>query len=200
MTKIEQLNKVYYQKSKLFLYPLLEIKRNGSVTPLKTFFCWEGKYNTLDRKLIVVFRLREDDEYKVFDKTVLKTNERFEEYYQVEKDGLKYGIYIFSFKSMFDFEAYGHVAAGKYSELNLSYKKQIERFFANNKKNLAHIRSYLYPSKYYEEYAELLTVPSKRYEDRFDKEDMETQLKRTGELCSRPDYTKETLKANLRNL
>ena len=195
--KIKELNRVYYQKSKLFLYPLLGIPRGGSVTPVKTYLRWEGKYTTVHRKLMVAYRLRDDEEFEVFDKTVLRTNPRFEEFYKVNDD---FGIYVFSFTNMLDFEAYGQVAKGEYSALNANFKKMIERFFSDNRRNKEQIKSYIYPSRYYEDYAELLTVPSARPQDKYDREDMEDELRRNGELCTVPDFDKETLKADLSNL
>ena len=42
--KIQSLYRDYIQKSKLFLYPLLDIKRGVSVTPTETYMAWKGKY------------------------------------------------------------------------------------------------------------------------------------------------------------
>ena len=38
----------YFQKSMIFLYPILGIKRGTSVTPLQTYFKWEGRYTAED--------------------------------------------------------------------------------------------------------------------------------------------------------
>ena len=197
MTKIDELNRVYYQKSKLFLYPLLGIPRNGEFVPVKTYLRWDGKFTTVERRLIVVFKTDDSSEFKEFDKTVLRANPRFDEFHQVSPT---YGIYIFHFKDLLSFEAYGQVAKGAYSEMNAGFKQQISRFFKANKRNHLQMLSYLYPSRYYEDYAALLTVPSKRFQDRYDKEDMEDQLRRTGELCSRPDIGRETLAEDFSNL
>ena len=40
--------KKYFQKSKVFLYPLLGIKRGVSVIPVETYFGWDGYYNSED--------------------------------------------------------------------------------------------------------------------------------------------------------
>jgi len=44
----------YFQKSKLFLYPLLGIER-GLPAPEEVYFSWEGKYAPEDQKLILVY-------------------------------------------------------------------------------------------------------------------------------------------------
>jgi hypothetical protein len=42
---IKSLYKDYFQKSRVFLYPALEIKRGGSVTPVETYISWKNNYN-----------------------------------------------------------------------------------------------------------------------------------------------------------
>ena len=195
--KIKELNRAYVQKSKLFLYPLLGIKRGGTYTPVKTYLRWDGKYTTVDRKLMVAYRLEDSDAFMAFDREVLRANPRFEEFYKITND---LGIYVFGFKKMLDFEVYGQVAKGGYSEMNSEFKRMVVNFFSDNKRNKEQMKSYLYPSKYYEDYAELLTVKSPRPQDQYDREDMEDTLRRNGELCSVPDFDKETLKADFSNL
>ena len=54
----------YFQKSKVFIYPLLGIKRGLSVVPKETYVAWEGHYKPEDMKLICVYDYREEEEYK----------------------------------------------------------------------------------------------------------------------------------------
>ena len=51
---INQLYAKYFQKSKLFLYPLLGLQR-GLTAPEEVYFSWEGKYAPEDQKLILVY-------------------------------------------------------------------------------------------------------------------------------------------------
>ena len=44
----------YFQKSKVFIYPLLGIKRGLSVVPKETYISWEGHCKPEDMKLICV--------------------------------------------------------------------------------------------------------------------------------------------------
>ena len=60
----------YFQKSKVFLYPLLGIKRGVSVVPIETYISWKGYYNSEDMKLICVYDVRTDEEYKNFERNV----------------------------------------------------------------------------------------------------------------------------------
>ena len=61
----------YFQKSKIFMYPLLDIKRGCSVTPIQTYFEWDGHYTAEDMKLIAVYPIRDDQEYMNFMKHIL---------------------------------------------------------------------------------------------------------------------------------
>jgi hypothetical protein len=71
----------YFQKSKVFLYPLLDIKRGSSVTPKETYVSWNKHYTSEDMKLICVYEKRKDDEYKNFEKNILlKHNRHFNEF------------------------------------------------------------------------------------------------------------------------
>ena len=54
----------YFQKSKIFIYPLLDIKRGSSVVPVETYVSWDNHYTPEDMKLICLYDIRTDDEYK----------------------------------------------------------------------------------------------------------------------------------------
>jgi len=61
----------YFQKSKIFLYPLLDIKKGSSVTPIQTYFGWADVYAPEDVKLIAIYKLRDDSQYISFEKNIL---------------------------------------------------------------------------------------------------------------------------------
>ena len=52
--------KKYFQKSKVFIYPLLRIKRGSSVIPTETYLSWNDAYTTEDMKLVCVYQSRTD--------------------------------------------------------------------------------------------------------------------------------------------
>ena len=70
--KINALYRKYFQKSKIFLYPLLDIKRGTSVVPSHTFVAWNDTYKPEDMKLICLYETRLDKEYINFEKNVLQ--------------------------------------------------------------------------------------------------------------------------------
>lgn len=172
----------YFQKSRIFLYPMLDIKRGVSVTPIETYVSWEGHYKPEDRKFIVLYHLRNDKDFIAFEKSVLLGNRLFYDFKPVEDNKAVY---------VFDFEPYAHdwdcLIAGTYSKLNKTYKRKIETFYGKNDSNFAYIESFLYPEKYFSMYSQIIDVP-------------ESLLKEVGELCSKLDLNKETLNANVKSL
>jgi hypothetical protein len=164
----------YFQKSKVFLYPLLGIKRGVSVTPSETYVCWKGYYNSEDMKLICVYNIRKDDEYKFFEKNTLLTHNRLSDYIKIGNQA----VLTFDFS---DLEVdWAHFINGRYSKLNVSLKQKILDFFDKYSGNYAYMHSYLIPEKYFNNYAELLGVDPQ-------------MLIEVGELCNKPDFIKETL-------
>ena len=164
----------YIQKSRVFLYPLLGIRRGNSVTPKETYMCWDNMYTLDDNRLIIVYHLRDDLEFKKFEKQI-QNNKYFETFFQLEDDT---GAYVFDFTdSKSEFQK---VVKGSYSKLSDEYKTTILGFFKNHRKHHSYIMSYLYPNKYYKMYGNVLNVPT-------------SLLKEVGELCSLPDLTKEKL-------
>ena len=169
--KLERVKKDYVQKSRVFLYPLLGIRRGVSSTPVETYMSWKDVYTIYDFKLVTVYHLRDDQEFKSFEETQLMGNPLFENYFELENG---YGVYVFDFSNMSS--DYKRVLNGKYSRLSSGYKSKILNFY----KNQMLIQSYLYPEKFFKDCAKLYNV--------------EVQLlKEVGELCNLPDLEKETL-------
>ena len=167
--------KKYIQKSRIFLYPVLRIKRGVSVTPVQTYMAWDGMYEFEDNKFIVVYHKREDREFKRFEEIALINNELFLDYFEIDDNK---GAYVFDFT---DYAVdYKHIRNGKYSKLSTPYKQRILKFFKNHKRHHAHVESYLFPDKYFKIYANILKV----------NEDL---LKQVGELCSKPLLDQEVL-------
>ena len=73
---IDALYRKYFQKSKIFLYPLLDIKRGTSVVPKDTYLSWNDTINSEDMKLVCVYYVRTDQEYLQFEKNVLLKHNR----------------------------------------------------------------------------------------------------------------------------
>ena len=166
----------YFQKSKVFLYPLLGIKRGVSVVPSETYLAWDPYYIPEDMKLVCLYHPKEKDDYKSFEKKVLLKHTRLVDIKLID-DNNKLSIFDFS-----DLEDnWHHLINGRYSKIKNSIKGDICSFFDNTTANFVYIRSYLYPNKYFNDYAACLDV------------DVE-MLELVGELCDKPDIQKETFK------
>jgi len=166
--------KKYFQKSKVFLYPILGIKRGVSVIPVETYIGWQGYYGSEDMKLICVYDIRTDEEYKNFEKNILLTHSRLCDFVKVNSQA----VLTFDFSDLGD--DWAHFINGRYSKISLNLKQKILGFFDKYSGNYAYMHSYLLPEKYFSNYAELLNVDV-------------SMLIEVGELCTKPDLGKETL-------
>ncbi len=172
---IKSLYRDYFQKSRVFLYPALEIKRGVSVIPIQTYVAWEGHYALEDRKFICLYQLRDDEEFVRFEKTKLIGNKLFHDFIQIDDDK---AAYVFDYSSLKgDWDMF---LLGKYSLMTSVHKKKIRNFYGVYSSNFAYVESFLHPDKYFSIYSEILGV------------DVD-ELKKVGELCSLPDIEKEIL-------
>lgn len=192
--KIKDLQKQYIQKSRLFLYPILDIKRGASITPIQTYTSWEGVYRLENYKLIGVYHLRNDPEFNRFEQIKLLKSPYFENFFLLENDT---GAYIFDLSTFS--EDYQNFINGKYSKFSKEIKDKILNFFYNGVNHHTVILSYLNPEKYMEDYAELLTVGGKAGDEK-EYNKILNLIKSVGEVCSIPNLNLETLKINKKNI
>lgn len=179
---IQSLYKDYFQKSTVFLYPALGIKRGVSVTPIQNFTMWENNYTLNDCKLISLYELRNDQDFIQFEKTRLRGNRLFHDFRQVDDNK---GVYIFDLSHMSD--DFYHIMNGRYSKISPEHKKKIKEYIGLNSQNLPYVESFLHPEKYFKIYAEMMEVPVKI-------------LREVGELCDPPNREKEKLDISILNL
>lgn len=173
--KLKKLQKQYIQKSRIFLYPLLGIRRGGSTTPVQTYLTWDGVYTVNDYKFIAVYHLRDDEDFKFFEEKKLLGNPLFSNFFELEDNN---GAYVFDLS---DYKKeYKLIVNGKYSRLSEEFKNKVLQFFKNHHVHHMSILSYLQPQKFTADYARLLNV-------------QESLLKEVGELCSLPDLNLEKL-------
>lgn len=165
----------YFQKSKVFIYPLLGFTRGSSVVPLETYFAWKDMIEPEDKKLVCLYPNRNDLEFLNFNKNSLLKHTRLSDYYEIDEENI---VYIFDFNDLSN--DWNMVLQGKYSKINKNLKQQILKFFQNKPGNYVYMESYLFPEKYFKTYSEILAIS-------------ETLLKDVGELCSLPDMEKECL-------
>jgi hypothetical protein len=171
---INALYKKYFQKSKIFLYPLLDIKRGTSVIPEETYLGWNNTVTPEDMKLICVYHTRTDVEYVNFEKNVLLKHSRLCDYISAGDKS----IFTFDFSDL-EYNWF-HIVYGRYSKLNYDIKRKVLNFFDPKSGNYIYVASYLFPEKHFETYANLLGVNVEL-------------LKEVGELCDKPNLDKENL-------
>ncbi len=179
---INEIYRKYFQKSKIFIYPLLDIKRGSVTVPTETYISWKEKYNENDIKLICVYKTTDKSDYIKFEKEVLLKHTRLYDHTIINKNT---SVFVFDFSDIkidwFNF------IDGKYSKIDKTLKNRILNYFNNNSANFVYVESYLFPEKFYDDYAAILNINAET-------------LKSVGELCSKPDLEKETLKIIVKNL
>jgi hypothetical protein len=179
---INALYRKYFQKSKIFLYPLLDIKRGTSVVPSETYLSWGTSYGPEDMKLVCLYKPRTDSEYINFEKNVLLKHNRLCDYIKIDSET---SIFTFDFSDLAD--DWMHFVNGRFSKINPDIKRKIVNFFDKNSGNYIYVMSYLYPEKYFEDYAKLLGCSAEL-------------LEAVGELCDKPDLEKENLRIEVADL
>jgi len=165
----------YFQKSKIFLYPLLGIKKGIKYVPVETYFTWEDNYELKDKKLICVYKQKRTKRWLEFEDLMLLKNKLFFDYKHLGGD---MHLYVFDV-SLID-KDYDRIVKGKYSEISKLTKNFITKFFGESGLIAEYIDQYLHPEYYHEEYAYELNVD-------------EDLIKKVWELCDKPDLKKETL-------
>jgi hypothetical protein len=179
---INSIYRKYFQKSKIFLYPLLDIKRGTSIVPEETYLSWNEDYSPEDMKLVCVYKTKDESEYRTFEKNVLLKHIRLHEYNKIDDTT---SVFIFDFSDLAgDWE---YFCNGKYSKISVTIKNKILNYFDKYSANHTYVESYLFPIKHYKKYAELLACT-------------EELLISVGELCSVPDLEKEKLLIKVANL
>ena len=171
---LNALYKKYFQKSKIFLYPLLDIKR-GSIVPIETYVSWNSSYAPEDMKLVCLYNNTSSNNFVSFEKNVLLKHTRLCDYVRLDNN---HTVFTFDFSDLqSDWLSF---IEGKYSRINETLKRKILNYFDKNSGNYIYVESYLFPKKYMKRYAELLDVPV-------------DLIASVGELCDKPDLDKEKL-------
>lgn len=172
--------KDYFQKSKIFLYPLLEIKKGVKYVPIDTYLAWEGEYSFKDSKLMCLYKQKSTKSFIKFEELELLSHKYLDDYRELDKDLHLYVFDLISYKR--DIQ---NILKGSYSKMRKKTKEQILDFFGDVGPISEYIESYIYPEYYHEDYAAELAVA---LED----------IQRVNELCSKPDLDKETLKLKMK--
>jgi len=171
----------YVQKSKLFLLPLIELKKDQYIKPKGPYIMDKQKrITTADYKLIVPFDKEDSSEFNHYETNYILTSSCLDSNEYYETDNLR--IYVFDldhFKEDFDV-----FLKGKYTDLHTKTKGFINLYWGTEYygKFSPHpkIEAYLAPTlSTYERFADELKIPL-------------GDLLRIGQLLDPPDLEKET--------
>ena len=72
--------KEYFQKSKVFLYPLLGIPKGQKFVPVGTYLAWEDEIDFSDMKFMCLYKQRESKAFYKFEDKYLLCNILFDDY------------------------------------------------------------------------------------------------------------------------
>ena len=61
----------YFQKSKVFLYPLLDFKKGLEFVPKQTYIMWDNHYYIQDRKLLCLYNEKRTHEFRSFEQNII---------------------------------------------------------------------------------------------------------------------------------
>lgn len=165
----------YFQKSKVFIYPLLKLKKGIDYVPIETYFAWDGVYKPNEFKFLCLYDTKLDSKFLKFEQTYLSNHPSLEACFRLDDCKQLY---------VFDMNEYQHdmlaFIKGDYSKFSLKSKDLIENFFGGIGNIAGYVDSFLYPEDYHEEYAEHFDVELSLIEEVY-------------ELCTAPDLEKETL-------
>ena len=165
----------YFQKSKVFLYPLLKLRKGMAYVPIQTYICMEQSYTINDCMFICEYHVKSSDKFIAFYERYLKNHKYFNKYmYQ----GKNYHLFIFDLKDhKKDFDRF---IQGKYSQFSLESKLAILDFYISSGNMMQYMHSYLSPEFAHVDYAKALNI------------DVDI-IKEVHEVCSIPNIEKETL-------
>lgn len=184
MALINSVYPTYVQRSKLFLYPALHIKRGQSISLISTYLGVQNEIQPEDIKLVALYYLREDIEFRMFESGFLIGNPLFEQKKSLDENR---ALYIFDFNKGDLAHNFQCVLKGKYSQITEAFKRIILEYYEDNPVHHAYVNSFLYPEHYFDIYADFFIVNEK------DKAYIQKLLKTVGELCSIPDMEREIL-------
>ena len=178
---ISHIPKSYFQKSKVFLYPLLGIPKGVEFIPVNTYVAWNDKIEFNEYKFLCVYDISKLSSFRDFEVRYLTGNKRFSNFHFLESSKGYKGLYVFDYSDFF--EDYLFFLSSNYSMLSDSSKNIILKFFKNDSSGHEIVDSYLNPGNYYNQYAKILNV------------DIDL-LREVRELCPLLNLEQETLEAN----
>lgn len=165
----------YFQKSKVFLFPLLGISRKSSIQVTETYITWNDEYKDVPQKLICVYEDVSSEAFQAFAAKVLLSNPLYLGHRRCIDDR---GIYIFDMNIIKN--DWDHFISGSYSRMSKTLKDSVLKYYGTKSTEYEYVKSFLYPEDFFDVYAQLLDVD-------------ENILRKVGELCDKYNPELENL-------
>jgi hypothetical protein len=143
--------KTYIQRSRLFLYPILEIPFDSLIKPVMTYLATDKDNIGEVQSIILKYKQENTEEYYKFRNDLLE-HPRFDKH----KVLIKYDIITFNLSDYKDDIQF--LIQGKYSMFSEELKRKIKMFYNEKELGASIIDSYLYPEKYHKYYADYYSV------------------------------------------
>jgi hypothetical protein len=179
---ITELYSDYFQKSKTFLLPAIGIRRSIHTSHMMTFITWPGKYAITDCRLTVCKADGVDEwDYRKWEKIFIFNNPYFESVEWADQKTIVYTFNLEQFKNDWDL-----FLEGRYSKMSPVIKERIKCYYGETSGEWDYVKSFLYPERYFDKYAELM------YDEK-DRAEGAKVLRSVGELCPKYDPVNETL-------
>jgi hypothetical protein len=160
-------NTSYNQKSYLFLYPVLNLKRNSLIKPKQTYV-HSSEVDISDHTLIIEYDLSVET-MRQFAKNWLYTNPLF----------LKQkGDFLFYFNLSPYRDDWSRFIKGEYSRFSKPFKTTVLEHYKSDRELHELVNSYLFPENHYLEYSDYYGVPVKT-------------LREVGQLIDPPNLDRE---------
>ena len=186
---MKQIYSNYFQKSKVFLYPLLGIKKGIRFVPAETYISWQHDLIDCENILVCAYQINEVTKNEEEIQTKKEFNEFVEKHLETNKFYHSRHTNSLLEIIVFDLNYFKHdmkmFKEGKYSKFSRLTKGIILDFFGDIGTISKYMESYLFPEKYYDVYSDILNVPV-------------SLLAETVELCDKPDLKKEDFKKQLK--
>lgn len=169
----------YIQKSRMFCYSTLGIKKGNYIIPEETYMALENLYEFSDCKLILHYKNCNNNDFIMFTKNKLEKLNFYEKKIPID---INENLFVFDFSS--NKLNWNKILNGEYSKLTYSYKKMIENFYFYEEENKRTVMKILNPYRHYEEFAGYLDVSP-------------NIIKEVGELLDKPNLKKEKLSLSM---
>ena len=165
----------YFQKSKIFLYPFLELpKVDEKYFTIQTYL----KYKDISIEecfIICVYNIKDVEYFTKYKKEKINRSIYFTSEETIDENKHIVIFNISKFKT-----DYHYFMLGQYSKFSSKSKDLIKKYFGARSPQYVYVDTFINPKDYYNEYSTLLDVSKETLEE-------------VVELCDKFDYEKEWL-------